>query len=252
MEGQARRESTSLPCCSDSAETEGAKDETTTPPIEVSVTSTDESEESTAKRFTCSLCCEEVPSNLVTRLSCDHEVCTVCLSIWIERAEQRSNSGGATCPYCRSELSDEELTNSLGRPFRPAPPQPQLSAQARAELVSRQRRLERRRTPMTRQQKIGLCFVGFMLSITPLLGIIFRYTIEDDPPDYGDCVQKPWRRPWNKLCEVERVVQILSPRPSVSPSISTSPSQSSKPTFLRKSGSPSSTKTTEPSTHPSY
>ena len=257
MAGQARGESASSPpSTDDSAETEEAKDRSLTPPIEVSVTSTDESVESTGKTFTCSLCCEEVPSNLVTRLSCDHEVCTACLTTWIARAERRPNSGGANCPYCRTALSDEELTNSLGRPFRPAPaasPQPaqsRLTVQARAELVARQRRLERRRTPMSRKQKVGLGFVAFMLAITPLLGIIFRYTIEEKPPDHGDCIQKPWRRPWNSPCEVARLVQITSPGPSVSPSVSSSPSQSSKPSFLRQSGSPSSMNASRRSNQP--
>lgn len=67
----------------------------------------------------CAICCEVVdPDNMRKLSSCSHQSCNKCILKWIQR-EENSGQSVTTCPFCRLELSSDETSAILGRPYQP-------------------------------------------------------------------------------------------------------------------------------------
>lgn len=70
--------------------------------------------------MSCAICCQEKPNIACIVLSqCGHESCGDCLTQWIEKVESTGQANMPGCPFCRVELTKEEATSMLGRPYRP-------------------------------------------------------------------------------------------------------------------------------------
>lgn len=67
----------------------------------------------------CAICCQEKPNLAFIVLSqCRHESCGDCLTQWIEKVESTGQRNMPGCPFCRVEMTKEETTSILGRPYR--------------------------------------------------------------------------------------------------------------------------------------
>ena len=75
---------------------------------------------STMGDFSCSLCCEDKTiAGSCALSSCGHQSCNSCMVKWIEKEEASGQNTLPTCPFCRVNMTEQDIMSILKRPFQP-------------------------------------------------------------------------------------------------------------------------------------